>query len=659
VVKRLAGPLFLPERSRMLSMQKEIIWFTTHPPNVETLNRFFSAHNLEISAFCSPIEEMYDSIRRCVADEGTKVAIIRGGFGPEIKRNITSIPVVNVNQTVIDFYNLFPRIESMSKQAALVGWYSNVRGLRQFLKETSTNIQYVDLEDCGFTAYAERVKEILLKLKEEGVDLIVSGGAVINIAAQYGLKTLYVGLLDDQAILNAAAEAQYQLRLLKEQESRYDFINSIFNCISEGIIAVNPNWEITNMNPIAARMLGVQTSEWHGIPLENYLGIAGIRSELHQRGSIENQVISIADKRLVLSAVPSVIHGQNAGVVVTLQQVETVHSIEKKLRSISVENGMLAQKGLKDIIGSSPKIEALKKKAIRYAVTDSTVLITGESGVGKELFAQGIHNRSPRRNAPFVAINCAALPENLLESELFGYVRGAFTGARNEGKAGVFELANTGTIFLDEISEISPQVQARLLRVLQERNIVRIGDSRIVPLDVRIIAATNRDLKEQILTSRFRQDLYYRLCVLPLHVMPLRERRSDILEIIYHLLRSKTKRDLRFSEAAEKMLTEYDWPGNVRELTNFVERILVLYDQNELREKEVEEALFVDGGESNIAAPRRMEVLSLADKETLDQELIWQALQNHNWNRKQAAHSLGISTTTLWRKMKKLGFISE
>lgn len=637
----------------MSHMHKEITWFTTHPPNVETLNRFFSTHKLDISAFCTPIEDMYDSIRRCATEEGTKVAIVRGGFAPEIKRNI-SIPVVNVNQTVIDFYNLFSKIQSMSNNAALVGWYSGVRGLRKFIKESGLNIKYVDLEDCGFTDYMERTREILLRLKAEGVDLIVSGGAVRSIAVEYGLKTLYVGLLDERTILEAATEAQYQLRLLKEQESRYDFISAIFNCISEGIIAVDTNWEIVTMNPVAARMLGIQTTQWNKIPLSNFLNVAAMRREL-QHGSIENQVISIENKRMVLSAVPSIINGHNSGVVMTLQQVDMMHSVNKKLRAISVDNGLLARKSLNDIVGKSPNLLALKKKATRYAMTDSTVLITGESGVGKELFAQGIHNLSPRRNAPFVAINCAALPESLLESELFGYIRGAFTGAKSEGKAGVFELANTGTIFLDEIGEISPHLQARLLRVLQERSVVRIGDSRIILLDVRIIAATNRDLKTSIQNNDFRQDLYYRLCVLPLHVMPLRERRSDILEIARHMFESHAKQETTFSPAAQKLLVEYDWPGNVRELRNFVERILVLCEHNELCEREVREALFVQGE----AAMQRSPALDddIPDDAESEQALIHRILQKNCWNRKAAAAQLGISTTTLWRKMKKLHFL--
>ena len=521
-----------------------------------------------------------------------------------------------------------------------------------FLKQAKVEIRYVDLHDCGFTNYIDYATQILLELKSEGVDLVVSGGAIMKVAAKYGLKTLYVGLLDDRTILSTATEAQYQLRLLKEQESRFEFINSIFNCISEGVIAVNAQWEITNINPVAVRMLGIQTSRWNGEPLGNYLDLENIQGRLMEGRKVENQIISLADKRLVISAVPSVVHGKTMGVVITLQQIDVIHNIEKKLRSVSVEKGLLAKKGLDDIVGHDPGLLALKRKAMRYAVTDSTVLITGESGVGKELFAQGIHNQSPRRNAPFVAINCAALPENLLESELFGYVKGAFTGARSEGKAGLFELANTGTIFLDEISETSLSVQTRLLRVLQERSVIRIGGSSIIPLDVRIIAATNRNLREYIRENKFRQDLYYRLCVLPLQVMPLRERRDDILELVYSMLHAKHNHRIKFTRDAEKLLVEYDWPGNVRELVNFVERILVLHDKDEITMREVEEVLFIYG-EDEIPTHRDVPEETI-DRAESERDTIQRALQDNNWNRGKAAAQLGISTTTLWRKMKRL-----
>ena len=634
-------------------MPKEIIWFTTYAPNIETLDRFFSDNHLEISTFYSPTEKIYDNINRLIEEAGLKVVIIRGGYAAEIKNNI-SIPVVNIRQTVIDFANLFPKINQISKSAALIGWYSEVRGLEDFLKQSKVNIQYFDLKNCGFKNYAEYASDIIKRLKAEGVDLIVSGGAVMEIAKQYGMNTLYVGLLDDETILDAAAEARYQLRLLKEQESRIEFIHSVFNCVSEGIIAVNAQWKITDLNSTAARILGVSSSQCHGKPLENYLDAASLRNRLEQGKRVENQIFSISDKRLVVSAVPSVIHQKTVGVVFTLQQVDAIHNIEKKLRTLSVEKGHLAKKGFDDIIGHNQGLVALKKKAVRYAETDSTVLITGESGVGKELFAQGIHNHSPRRNAPFVAVNCASFPENLLESELFGYVRGAFTGARTEGKAGLFELANGGTIFLDEIGETPLSVQIRLLRVLQERSVIRIGGDSIIPLDVRVIVATNRNLMEEIQQNKFRQDLYYRLCVLPLHVMPLRERRDDILEIAYYLL-GQHRKTIRFSPAAEQLLIRYDWPGNVRELSNFIERVLVLHDTDIISEKEVREILQINIEQEDDFGTGERSAKNFSRPGKMEQEKyrIRKALRENHWNRRQAAKQLGISTTTLWRKMKR------
>ena len=234
------------------------------------------------------------------------------------------------------------------------------------------------------------------------------------------------------------------------------------------------------------------------------------------------------------------------------------------------------------IIGSSEKMEWLKAIGIKAAKGSSTVLILGESGTGKELFAHAVHTQSPRRYNPFIKVNCAAVPENLLESELFGYDDGAFTGARKGGKPGKFELANTGTIFLDEIGDMTMSMQAKLLRVLQEREIERVGATKTLKVDVRVVAATNRDLEQMIEQGEFRQDLYYRLNIISLNIPPLRERREDILPLCSNLLKkihNRTPHDVEgVSPEALDYLLGYEWPGNVRELENVLERAINLMD---------------------------------------------------------------------------------
>lgn len=286
-----------------------------------------------------------------------------------------------------------------------------------------------------------------------------------------------------------------------------------------------------------------------------------------------------------------------------------------------------------------------KKKAGLYAKTNSTVLIFGETGTGKELFAQSIHNSSTRRNEPFVAINCAAIPESLLESELFGYVKGAFTGARADGRAGYFELAHKGTLFMDEIGEISLKVQSRLLRVLQEKEVTRVGDDRVISVDVRVIAATNRDLKQEVEKGRFRKDLYYRLCVLTLSLPPLRSRREDILPILRILLRQNGFDSAEFTPAARHLLEMQEWPGNVRELDNFAERICAVSNEVLIDEALVRDALDLQGGTS---------LEQDAQGKDAQREQLLAVLEKNFRNKRKTAAELGISTTTLWRRLKEI-----
>ncbi|MFW5787937.1 MAG: sigma-54 interaction domain-containing protein, partial [Halanaerobiales bacterium] len=243
--------------------------------------------------------------------------------------------------------------------------------------------------------------------------------------------------------------------------------------------------------------------------------------------------------------------------------------------------GHKADYTFRDIAGKSEKIKKAKKIAKRMAGSSSTVLLIGESGTGKELFAQAIHNKSDRKNYQFVAINCAALPENLLESELFGYVKGAFTGANKEGKPGLFELAHKGTLFLDEISEIPPKLQTRLLRVIEEREVMRIGGERVINVDVRLIAASNKDLKKMVEKGDFREDLYYRLSVLPLKIPSLRKRKEDIIPLI-NTLKEELGVDFKLSSEALEVFLQHNWKGNVRELRNYIEYFSNL-DKNKIK----------------------------------------------------------------------------
>jgi len=305
------------------------------------------------------------------------------------------------------------------------------------------------------------------------------------------------------------------------------------------------------------------------------------------------------------------------------------------------------------IVGSSEKIREVLDMAGRVAASDASVLITGESGTGKELLAKGIHYNSPRADGPFVAVNCAAIPEHLIESELFGHVKGAFTGAVKD-KEGKFELAASGTLFLDEIGDLRVDLQAKILRVLQERQVDRLGGKHPVSVDVRIIAATNKDIERAVKEGALREDLYYRLSVITLHMPPLRERRDDIPLLVQYFLKKFNKdSDVRIDPEALTMLTAYGWPGNVRELENSIERASVLRRGEAITPAELPDKLRKEKASvGNIILNLSDEGISLED---LEKTLIIKALEKHKGNQTRAAEYLGITRPTLIYRMDKYG----
>lgn len=392
-------------------------------------------------------------------------------------------------------------------------------------------------------------------------------------------------------------------------------------------------------------------------------------SEILNSGSGETEFIkNINDNKLMISRIPIKVSDQITDAVVMLHDVNRIQQMEEKIRREISTTGHYAKYTFDDVVGCSKETLELIRIGKEYAKVNSTILIEGETGTGKEVMAQSIHNHSKKTSGPFVAVNCAALPENLLESELFGYAPGAFTGADKKGKRGLFEQAHGGTIFLDEISEINPLLQGRLLRVLQEKQVMRVGDNKLIPIDVRVIAATNRNLPKLIKEKAFREDLYYRLNVLKIELIPLRERKEDIPcfinNFIQHYSSRLDKPLVTLSPEAMKYICQYNWPGNVREIRNFVERLMVVAKKAYIALEDIKRKLItVDGTgeeefESEVDVERLMDVNRTAVYQSgkfynSEREAILHALEENMGIVNFAAKSLGISRTTLWRKMKK------
>jgi two-component system NtrC family response regulator len=335
----------------------------------------------------------------------------------------------------------------------------------------------------------------------------------------------------------------------------------------------------------------------------------------------------------------------------TLDKALRMRRLEKE--NVELRAEITDRYRFQSIVGSSEKIKDVLEMAGRVAASDASVLITGESGTGKELLAKGIHYNSPRADGPFVAVNCAAIPEHLIESELFGHVRGAFTGAVKD-KEGKFELATSGTLFLDEIGDLRVDLQAKILRALQERQVDRVGGKHPVSVDVRIIAATNKDIERAVKEGSFREDLYYRLGVITLHMPPLRERRDDIPVLVQHFLKKFNRgSDVRIDPEALAMLTAYGWPGNVRELENSIERASVLKRGDTITPAELPDKLKKEKTSvENIILNLPDEGIALED---LEKSLIIKALEKHKGNQTRAAEYLGITRPTLIYRMEKYG----
>ncbi|AVQ27605.1 AAA family ATPase [Fusobacterium ulcerans] len=442
---------------------------------------------------------------------------------------------------------------------------------------------------------------------------------------------------------------EYQENLM--QKDRESTLNTIIDNISKGVIISDCNDVIININNIASAKLklksGVLGKTMKLVSQNDYL----MNEEVFNM-VIENEEYNVAGKIIPLKSFNKT--RSNAFVF------EDVKKISRNILEMTSSDNMIT---LENIYGTSAATQSLKENIQKIANTNSTVLITGESGTGKELVARSLHSHGNRRNKPFVVINCSAIPDTLLESELFGYVKGAFTGASQNGRMGKFELANTGVIFLDEIGDMPLYLQAKILRVIQEKKIERIGSNKSIDLDIKIIAATNVDLEKKIMEQKFRGDLYYRLNVIPIKLLPLRERKEDIIPIINSLIdkynRLSDKYVHSIDEDVKKALINYEWPGNVRELENVMELMISMSGSNGI----ISSDLLPDNILHHFdTAPSSVEELILNDKseledfEKIEKVYIEKSLEKYGddtESKKYIADKMSIGLTTLYRKMKK------
>jgi sigma-54 dependent transcriptional regulator, acetoin dehydrogenase operon transcriptional activator AcoR len=454
-------------------------------------------------------------------------------------------------------------------------------------------------------------------------------------------------------LASKVSEQEHFIQLKNTQQQ----LNTVLNTVQEGIIAIGQNGIIVDLNTSAAAMLHIPKDEIIGTELSRLLVGLPLAKLLETGRDIINREVfrQINDRRVyyIVSVKPWLDAGEVRGAVATLRELSEVRKFVSHL-STQVHCYTFDM-----ILGNSPALAQTKLEAVQAAAGNATVLIRGESGTGKELFARAIHCTGERGEKPFIAINCAAIPEALLESELFGYEEGAFTGARRGGKPGKFELAEGGTIFLDEIGDMSLTLQAKFLRVLQERRIDRVGGTDSIPIDVRIIAATHKDIESMVQSEAFRQDLYYRINVFPLQIPPLRQRREDLPLLIQSFFikycKSLHKEIEGIGEEAYNWLLNYEWPGNIRELENTMEYLVNIANETKISARHIPPRMksapsLILATSSPSAASTVTPIMDLEKSAILNALKIFGPSAE---GKIQAAHALGISKATLYRKLKE------
>ena len=488
--------------------------------------------------------------------------------------------------------------------------------------------------------------------QRDGMDAVVSGGTVSDICRQRDIPCTYIDI-QPATLVRAMEEVLNAARTINTERTKSNIIRMILDSNDDAVLAVDEAGRILEANGRAYQLYQLAfLQNWQGSPVREVnpqLTFIGSREVPCRDG--EETIINLGGQKYYVKY--KLISGEASGIgtLITTSSASKILQEERQLRKSLVRKGSTAKYTFRDIIAVNAEMRKKVDIAKKFSQAQSNVLITGETGTGKELFAHSIHSASGRMNQPFVAINCATLPETLLESELFGYEPGSFSGASREGKVGLFELAHQGTIFLDEIGEIPVALQAKLLRVLQEKEIRRIGSTTVIPVDVRVIAATNVNIQEQIAQGRFRSDLLYRLNALEIYIPPLRERPDDVIPLMEGQLRliasAMGKRVPQLSAEAQDILRRYAWPGNVRELRNICERLVVLNDAADVTAETLNELHVFFGGAAQQAAPAVPVVPAAPTYQEMP--LVLPVAKK----KKDLARELGVSRTTLWRMTKR------
>ena len=590
------------------------------------------------------MEDLIEKVNNA-RDYGVEV-FIGGGANAETVKNISKVNVVPIKLTALDYIEALMKAKKVGNRIAIVTFGStfklDIKVLEEIIQHEIILIQF------------SKSGELADKLKAANIDVVIGASYSNEIAYSLGIASILI-YPGEEAIISSIYEAKSIAVALRKEKENYEFTHAILQFNPSGIIATDEKGKIITFNRAVEKITGIQAKDAIGEDLKTVLPECGLLDTLENGQPQMGVVNKVRNNDVVIDRVPIEINNNIVGALAILSPTWVIQKTEQKIRLSNENKGFVANNNFCDIIGNSSVIKENIKDAKIFSKSDSSLLIYGETGVGKEIFAQSIHNYSRRSNGAFVAVNCAALPENLLESELFGYDEGAFTGSKKGGKTGLFEIAHEGTLLLDEIAEMTPVLQTKLLRVLQEKRVMRIGGDRMIPVDVRIIAATNKNLESKI-PVEFRNDLFYRLSVLQLNIPPLRNRGDDVIDLFLHFLKYENENGNKFemSSDLQKIIKLYSWPGNIRELQNVVERLKLFMDEdNELDKRSTKDLLIRAIGHDRMVSDLLKSHSTDLESKNFSKCLIEDLEFLFPGQKEILADKLGISRTTLWRLTKQ------
>ena len=605
---------------------------------------------------------------RRLCDEGYTCIVARGGTYSDISRHADIVPVIEERIRTSDILEMITEAGLSDSEPLYVILHRNTaNGAENFEKVSDGQVRILRYNDL------EELRDVIAGIPEKGVKVLSSGYA----AAMSDRSDLAFIVMKNRphTVRETVRTVRRFIGQMQENIQQVNTINSIYNHIDEGIMLFDKDFVIIEGNDRAFSFLGMGRNEVIGgriidlipeMPAPKKDGKCSVESQKTFMGKLGKYQISF-------TLYPYDFYRGEKRYIMILQDVTKIQTLERNIRLQLSKKGMVAEHRFRDILTEDPGMLHVIGKAKAIAGFEGSVLIYGESGTGKELFAQSIHNESTRSSGPFVAINCAALTESLLESELFGYVGGAFTGARKEGKAGLFELAHNGTIFLDEINSTPLSLQAKILRVIESQQVMRVGSDYVIPLNVRVISASNGDLPRDIEEGRFRRDLYYRLNTFELTVPPVRDRKADILMLFkYYVAKaSGAAEEIKLDPVFEKQLLEHDWMGNVREIRSVALRYHAFGGDNSTgdiltphrSDAATEYLLKTARAQAQIAADdagtaagegiTSEGMIPLSELSGAVEKLVIQSLEQKGLSRTDIAKALGISRQALYKKMNK------